>query len=197
MEELNKEFWDARWKNQQTGWDIGHASPAIVKYFEQVLDKDIKILIPGCGNAHEAFALSEMGFQNITLLDIAPTAVEHLKEKFQNHPNINTICDDFFLHENRYDLMVEQTFFCAISPDLREQYIRKASEILEPEGKIIGLLFNTEFEKAGPPFGGDKTEYKILFDKYFEIKTMEDCYNSIEPRKGSEVFINLKNKKTV
>ena len=51
---LDHNFWNCRWENGETGWDIGSASSAISEYFLQVEDKEIKILIPGCGNAHEA-----------------------------------------------------------------------------------------------------------------------------------------------
>ena len=68
-------------------------------------------------------------------------------------------------------------------------------ELLNENGRIIGLVFNRSFEKNGPPFGGNMQEYQSIFEKYFEIKKMEECYNSIQPRKGSEVFINLKKMK--
>ena len=64
--------------------------------------------------------------------------------------------------------------------------------LLNKGGRIIGVLFNRVFEKDGPPFGGSVLEYQNLFNNDFEIQKMEECYNSIEARKGSEVFINLK-----
>ena len=62
--------------------------------------------------------------------------------------------------------------------------------ILKPGGKIAGVLFNRNFD-GGPPFGGNKSEYEKLFAEKFTINTMEECYNSIEPRKDKEVFINF------
>ena len=38
--------------------------------------------------------------------------------------------------------MIEQTFFCAINPELRTKYAQQSSNILNPKGKLIGLLFN-------------------------------------------------------
>ena len=74
MNQFDQNFWNSRWENGETGWDIGEASSPIAEYFLQVEDKEIKILIPGCGNAHEAELLLEEGFTNITLLDIAQKA---------------------------------------------------------------------------------------------------------------------------
>jgi len=60
--ELTAEFWDERWKSGQIGWDIGYASPPLVTYMDQYVNKNAAILIPGCGNAYEAEYLSQKGF---------------------------------------------------------------------------------------------------------------------------------------
>lgn len=186
-----QEFWNNRWIEQQTGWDIGYASPAITKYMEDFPNKNARIIIPGCGNAYEAEYLVRIGFTDITLVDISPKLVESLQLKYKDTPQIQVICEDFFQHQGTYDLLIEQTFFCAIDPSLRKQYVQKAHELLAENGRIIGVLFNTVFEKQGPPFGGTTTEYHPIFDPYFEIQKMEPCYNSIPPRAGSEVFVNF------
>jgi 2-keto-3-deoxy-6-phosphogluconate aldolase len=70
----------------ETGWDLGKASPAITHYMTQYRDKKAAILIPGCGNAYETEFLIDHGFTNITLIDIAPKAVEALKKSLPtNH----------------------------------------------------------------------------------------------------------------
>ncbi len=188
---LDQSFWETKWQSQQTAWDIGEASPAIVEYMLGYSNKNVAILIPGCGNAYEAEFLVSNGFTNITLIDIAPKAIELLNEKFIDRPQVNILCEDFFQHQGSYDLILEQTFFCAISPNKREEYAKKTASLLKVEGMIIGLLFDKTFEKKGPPFGGCSAQYSAIFDPYFTIKIMEECYNSILPRTNSEVFINL------
>lgn len=187
-------YWDKRWQEAATGWDIGHAAPAIVEYMQTVKDKDIKILIPGCGNAYEAEALVQLGFSDITLLDISETLVHQLKEKYRDCAAISVLQGDFFSHEAQYDLIIEQTFFCALNPALRQAYTVKTASLLKENGQIAGVLFSRTFEQAGPPFGGTTEEYKDYFGTLFEIKKMEACYNSIAPRKEAEVFVNFKKK---
>lgn len=189
--ELDASFWNARWKAGQTGWDVGYATPPITEYMQQYKNKNAAILIPGCGNAYEAEFLVENDFTNITLLDIAEEAVNKLKEKFKLSSQIKVVCDDFFNHQQKYDLIIEQTFFCAQVLERREEYVKKTSSLLNNNGQIMGVLFGVEFEKFGPPFGGNIDEYKKLFEPYFTIKTMDVCYNSIAPRANSELFINL------
>ena len=187
---LDQNFWNSRWEKGEIGWDIGSASTAISEYFLQVENKEIKILIPGCGNAHEAELLLEEGFRNITLLDIAPKACELISKRFSHH-EVEVICEDFFEHLGKYDVIIEQTFFCALDVNLRTKYVEKMHSLLNEGGKIVGLLFNKDFGNPFPPFGGSEDEYRKLFEEKFEIKTLENCYNSIKPRANTEVFINF------
>lgn len=188
---LDQDFWNNQWIHSETGWDVGYATPPIVEFMKKYPKKEDRILIPGCGNAYEAKFLINNSFKNIHLIDIAPKAVENLTKKFEDVPQIKIFCQDFFQHEDKYDLLIEQTFFCALSPSLREAYVAKSASLLKSGGQIIGVLFDRFFEKQGPPFGGNKKEYINLFEKFFEIKVMERCYNSIPQRLGSEVFIQL------
>ena len=43
--DLNKNFWDLRYQNNEIGWDIGYISTPLKKYIDQLTDKNIKILI--------------------------------------------------------------------------------------------------------------------------------------------------------
>ncbi|MBS1519012.1 MAG: methyltransferase [Bacteroidetes bacterium] len=194
-EKLNAEFWSNRYLSGNTGWDMGKVSPPIKEYSDQLKDMNARILIPGCGNAYEAEYLSNKGFKYITLLDISEVLIKSLSNKFSGNENVTLLTQDFFDHSGKYDLIIEQTFFCSLDPEMRTAYVLKMSELLNPGGKIAGVLFNREFDKEGPPFGGTEDEYKKLFSGHFEIRVLENCYNSAVPRNGSEVFINLMRKK--
>ena len=188
--ENDKNFWNNRYLENNTAWDLGTVSLPIKNYIDQLTDKNAEILIPGCGNTYEAAYLLENGFNNVTVIDIAPVLVENLKEKFKDK-NIKIICGDFFNHNGQYDLIIEQTFFCAINRSLRSDYAKKMNELIKQGGKLAGVLFKTEFEKEGPPFGGSKPEYEKYFTEYFDIKYLDDCYNSAAPRAGNELFMLL------
>jgi methyl halide transferase len=196
MDNLDEHYWSNRYQNNTNVWDLKTISLPLKEYFDQLTDKNISILIPGCGNAYEAEYLLQLGFTNITLIDISPVPVKLLQDKFANHLNkeIKIILGDFFALNHSFDLIVEQTFFCAIDPSLRQQYANKMYELLKVGGKLVGVMFNCAFE-AGPPFGGSKEEYKLLFAQKFTIMILDSCYNSIEKRSGNEVFIMLQKNK--
>lgn len=182
-------YWTERYLENKAGWDIGHPSTPLKEFINQLKDPSISILIPGCGNAYEAEYLFQKGFTNITLLDISSALVERLKGNYKDK-NINILHEDFFDHKGQYDLILEQTFYCALYPSLRKQYADKIHQLLKHGGKLTGVLFNRQFDES-PPFGGTEHEYRMLFQKKFNIKKMELCYNSITPRKGTELFFIL------
>lgn len=183
---LNKEYWDERYRTGQTGWDIGSVSPPLKAYFDTLADKNLRILIPGGGNSYEAVYLMGSGFKDVTVVDISEVVCQQLTEKHASQ-GLKVICADFFEHSGTYDLIVEQTFFCALNPSLRPAYLQKMRELLTTDGRLAGLLFNREFA-GGPPFGGNEAEYRALFQETdFQI-TIDLNPNSIPPRRGSELF---------
>ncbi len=196
-EDLGKDYWEGRYLAQDTGWDLGEISPPIKSYVDQLSDKNIRILIPGCGNSYEAQYLVQNGFTQVTVIDISPSLVEKLKEKFRNNPAITIISGDFFEHQGAYDLILEQTFFCALNPILRAKYVEKMYSLLQKNGKLVGLLFNREFEKQGPPFGGSKSSYEQLYLPLFEFMVFAPCYNSFFKRIDTELFFIFKKKALV
>lgn len=190
---LSADYWNERYVTGQTGWDIGAVSIPLKTYIDQLTNQQIRILIPGGGNSYEAIYLLEQGFTDVTVIDIAPAVTESLKKKLANYgAAIHIITGDFFALNETYDLILEQTFFCALDPVLRKAYVTKMASLLKPGGKLVGVLFNRSFE-GGPPFGGNTDEYQQLFEPSLSIQTIAPCYNSISPRAGSEVFIILKN----
>lgn len=187
---LSPDYWSQRYKNDQIGWDLGQISPPIEAYIDQLTNKELKILIPGCGMGHEGEFLFRNGFQHVYLLDFAPEPLIAFKGRNPSFPEKQLLCGDFFDQKGSYDLIIEQTLFCAIDPSLRASYARQAANLLKPGGKLVGLLFNRDFE-GGPPFGGNKHEYLTYFTPYFSSVKMELCHNSIAPRMGTELFIQL------
>lgn len=184
-------FWSSKYQEGQTGWDMGEVSPPIKAYIDQLTNKDLSILIPGAGNAYEAAYLFEQGFTDVTVLDLAKEPLDNFKKRVPDFPVSNLVQQDFFKHEGHYDLIIEQTFFCALDPSLRMNYIDKMKALLKTNGKLVGLLFDFRLSDEGPPFGGDADAYSLAFQKQFYLKTLTPCYNSIKPRDGKELFINF------
>lgn len=188
---LDETFWSERYRQQQTGWDAGAVTTPIKTYIDQLSDKSLRILVPGCGYGHEVRYLHDTGFTQVQVIDISPEPLAALRPQCPSWPDTAFVHGDFFTHQGAYDLILEQTFFCALDPAQRPDYARKMYDLLVPGGKLVGVLFNVEFDKQGPPFGGTAAEYEEYFRDLFRFKIFEPCYNSIKPRAGNEMFIML------
>ncbi|NLR90165.1 methyltransferase domain-containing protein [Flammeovirga agarivorans] len=194
--ELNKNYWKKHYKDNDTGWDIGYPSTPIKEYIDQLTDKSINILIPGVGNGYELEYLWNQGFKNVYAIDITEEPIKSFLDRVPDFPKEHLFCENFFdaSISTKFDLIIEQTFFCALNPNLRVQYVEEMHRFLNSQGKLAGLLFKFPLTQDGPPFGGSIEEYQPLFSKYFSIEQMEDCYNSIPPRQGNELFFILRKK---
>lgn len=186
---LDAKYWNNRYAENTHRWDIGYPSPAITNYFDKIENKDVSILIPGCGSAYEGEFLIKQGFNNVTLLDVSEEAKKRFLERVPNFKNFHL--GEFFDYKGEFDFIIEQTFFCALAPALRENYVSKMKSLLKKEGKLVGLLFNDSLYTDHPPFGGYKDDYVQLFAPYFSSVSMEVTNESIEERLGRELFIEI------
>lgn len=194
MKNTDKKYWNERYIANETGWDIGHISTPIKDYIDQLTNQNLDILIPGCGNSYEGEYLINQGFENTHLIDFSEEAITNFKKRVPQFPSTKIYQEDFFQHNKKYDLIIEQTFFSAIHPTQRNNYVEKMHAILKPKGKLTGLLFGIELFTDHPPYGGDLDEYQKLFSPYFSIKVLETAHNSIPPRQGNELFLILEKK---
>ena len=134
--DLSEKAWDNRYLNNDIGWDLGTVSPPLKAYFDQLENKELKILIPGGGNAHEAEYLFNSGFVNVFVVDLSKTAIDNIKKRIPEFPSSHLILGDFFEVDDAFDLIIEQTFFCALNPNLRENYAQKMHQLLKVKGTL-------------------------------------------------------------
>ena len=76
------------------------------EYFDQIENKEIKILIPGGGNSYEAEYLHNLGFKNVFVVDLSKTALDNIKQRVPSFPTSQLIHGDFFDIKNSFDLIV-------------------------------------------------------------------------------------------
>lgn len=190
---MDKKYWENRYEKEETAWDAGSITTPLKEYIDQIENKELKIVIPGAGNGYEFDYFVEQGFKNVTVIDIAEQPIKNLKKRNPKYID-NFIQADFFDLTEKFDLVLEQTFFCALNPELRHDYVTKMHSILNENGKIAGLLFDFPLTEVGPPFGGSEQEYLSMFSEKFIVKKLEKAYNSIKPRKDKELFFIFEKK---
>ena len=164
MSELHP--WADRYREEETPWDLGEAHPELVARIAAGDSAIIppasggKALVPGCGRGWDALALAQAGWE-VTALDIVPD-LEPLVSSRLGPYGSTFHCGDFldFLDSNsnggqKYDLIFDHTFFCALPLEQRANFGLAAARLLKPGAILCSLVFPIGRDPAlgGPPFG--------------------------------------------
>ena len=197
MNALDSKYWNSRYLNHTFGWDIGYPSPAIVEYITNLKPKHgLKIAIPGAGLSHEAEFIHRNYPQHaVYVFDVSSVALNSFLNRVPDFPKHRILEADFLNLPGNYhlffDLIIEQTFFCALLPIQRQMYFKSMNRYLKNGAVLAGLWFNDFFNASEPPFGATEAEYKKLSSECFLIKSFKVCQNSVPSRQNREWFFEL------
>jgi len=95
---------------------------------------------------------------------------------------------DFFLcdfDQQRFDAIYERAFLCSLPRRLWARYAARVSELLRPDGVLIGLFY-FDAKEEGPPFGLRPGEIQDLFRAYFAVEVDEPARSSAPIFAGKE-----------
>lgn len=189
--------WQKHYDDNDLAWDLGEVANPFIRLWEDKILKPGTLIVPGCGQGHEVVYFAERGLQ-VTGVDYSPGAEKLLRDSLSNkNLNAQVLHRDFFeldeTHNQAYDNMLEQTFFCAIHPDQRPAYVATVSRILKPDGLLFGLFYETG-EEGGPPFNTTEADIQNHFAAAFDIERLEKCSFSSEKRQGKEWLAVMRKK---
>ncbi|KAK9237826.1 S-adenosyl-L-methionine-dependent methyltransferase [Lipomyces kononenkoae] len=169
-----------------------------------------KAFVPGCGKGYDVVMLALHGFDAYGL-DISATGVSIAEEcastemihpqacnfgentgAVQNPGNTYFIQGDFFKsdweskviesRDDKFDLIYDYTFLCALPPSLRSPWAERMSELLSSGGQLVCLEFPMYKDPAlpGPPWGLKGVHWDLLsrggngIDNIGEVDKIED-----------------------
>lgn len=185
----NQEYWEQRYREKATRWDIGSPAPTFVSLLQTSPPSPGTVAVLGCGRGYDAVLFAECGFEVIgfDFADSAITEAIALAKSVDSAAKFlqRDIFDLPVEFPNYFDCVVEHTCFCAIDPAMRERYVQVVKSILKPQGELIGLFF-THNRPGGPPFAATPEEIREYFQQDFEIRSLEPAINSIPERQGEE-----------
>jgi SAM-dependent methyltransferase len=189
--------WQKHYDEDDLKWDIGEVSPAIQWLWKENKLPQGKAIVPGCGQGHEVVYLAERGLQ-VTGVDFAEGAVKLLRHSLATKGLQGQVLQRNFFeleaeHDACYDLLLEQTFFCAILPEDRLKYVATAGRILKPGALLAGLFYETG-EEGGPPFNTTREDIVKIFSEEFAIEYLEKTAYSVEQRAEKELLALLRKK---
>ena len=189
--------WQKHYDENDLAWDLGEVANPFVRLWEDKVLQPGTLIVPGCGQGHEVIYFAARGFQ-VTGVDYSPGAEKLLRDSLRNKKlNAQVLHQDFFeldeTHNQAYDNLLEQTFFCAIHREQRPAYVETVSRILKPGGLLFGLFYETG-EEGGPPFNTTESDIQDHFAAAFDIERLEKCSFSSEKRKDKEWLAIMRKK---
>jgi SAM-dependent methyltransferase len=189
-------YWEQRYQEQTTRWDLGQAAPAFVSLLNSEKKPNPGLTaVLGCGRGYDGLLFAEHGFEVIGF-DFAPSAIAQATSLAQaTNSTAKFLQRDIFElareFPHAFDYVVEHTCFCAIPPERRGEYVQLVRSLLRPEGELIALFF-THTRPGGPPFGSTPAEIRQYFEADFEILSLEPVLNSVPSRQGEEHIGHLR-----
>jgi len=181
------EFWDERFRQGFTPWDQAGVPAAFAAFVARTAP--LRVLIPGCGSAHEALWLAQAGW-TVRAIDFSADAVAVARKQLGSHAALVEQAD-FFAYQPPFspEWVYERAFFCALPPQRRAAYVARMAELLPTGGLLAGFFFFGDSPK-GPPFPIGRAELDALLAGSFELIEDESVNDSIPVFAGRERWMS-------
>lgn len=192
VSDVNQEkFWSDIYRNEQPGWELGQENPALGAVLPQLKLSKSRVLVLGCGSGHDAAFFARHG-HIVTAVDFSPEAIHRARQKYGHMENLKFIQSDAFAlpttMNGQFDVVFEHTFYCAISPERRNEVMALWKRMLHAQGHLLGIFFAME-KRRGPAFGGSEWEVRERLKKHFQFLFWTRWRLSLEKRRGSELVV--------
>ena len=193
----NEPFWTEKYQEQPSPpWNLGFVHPEFKNLSSMLKLNKMRILVPGCGFAHDAAYLAEQGHK-VTAIDLSQEAIDQAKTMYGHIENLTLIAGDVFSEShdftNSFDIVVEHTFYCAVTPSWRDKIIQHWKSWLVDRGHIMGVFFVVP-KRTGPYFGGSEWELREKLKKDFDFLHWNRSKLSPEWRFGAELVMYAQKK---
>ena len=196
--------WDQRYRQGNTPWDKGSASPPLIEWLKLNQQRMTgRVLVPGCGTGHDVQAIANAEPTSAPLgIDISTTAITTCQQN-KSYDNEQYQQADLFLLPQQYhkafDWVWEHTCYCAIDPSERPKYVSAIASTLKPAGIFLGVFYLNpqSYETAppdGPPHGTSIQEVETLFlaDNGFVLESSKTPNAWYPGRKGREHIMQFR-----
>ena len=192
-----KEHWENIYQTKnpiEMSWHQEKPNTSLGLIIEIGLNKDAKIIDVGGGDSKLVDNLLDMGFTNISVLDISSNALERAKKRLRDKADsVKWIVSDIreFETKDKYDLWHDRAVLHFLTAD---EDINKYMSNIRRLLKYNGYLIVSTFSLNGPKrcSGLDIKQYsedsmKKLFYDFEHIKSFEEKH--LTPWGDSQIFI--------
>lgn len=181
-------FWDVRFAAGYMPWDQGGV-PQNFARFVQASPRPYRVLIPGCGAAHEVALLAARQWP-VMAIDFSSEAVAAARQVLGVHAqHVHEM--DFFspaVKGFQANLIYERAFLCALPRRLWARWAAQVRDLLSSGDLLAGYFFVRD-EPKGPPFGLAAGELATLLAQHFVKIAEETPPDSVTIFRGHEKWM--------
>lgn len=185
-------FWTEIYETEDNPrWNLAEPAKALTDMLPRLKLSKSRILVPGCGEGHDAALFAREGHV-VTAVDFSAEAVRRAQALYGHLPNLRFVHADLFdtkaLPERSFDVIFEHAVFCAVEPARRPELVRQWLRWLAPGGFLMGVFFIMD-KRTGPPFGASEWELRRRLQKNFRFLFWGRWKDSLPRRRGRELFV--------
>lgn len=210
MECDSKDYWEKRFTQADTPWELGGPTALLSEGVQCLLElpgyrdtqMPLRVVCAGVGRGDDALELARSGF-DVVAVEWADAAVLSLRQRCEDltQPQCGSLTiehGDFFqVPPRKVDFAFEHTFFCALPPHRRSEYVKVMSNWLEPGRVLIGNFFiaqqgdSDDSQLNGPPFFVRYDELVALFAKEFKLLQLSSVPQKQAMRRGDFEWLGV------
>lgn len=196
-EDSTKKHWENIFSTKnfnEVSWYQENPKTSVDLILSVNLDKNAHIIDVGAGDSKLADSLLDLGFRNISVLDVSSKALEKTKKRLGNKADsVKWIVSDIreFETNDRYDIWHDRAalHFLTADDDI-DKYVNNIRRFLKYNGYLIVSTFSLNGPKRCS--GLDIKQYsedsiKKLFYDFEHIKSFEEKHST--PLGDSQIFI--------
>ena len=166
--------WEERYARDDIPWDIGAPDPYLQAFVNDYAVRQGAVLEIGCGTGTNAVWMAQQGLQ-VYATDGSQTAVARAAATVEAAGVECVVKQLDFLHDalpdRRFNVIYDRAVFHVFPTiDERQRFVRRASQVLAPDGLWHSLLGSTDGpdRDVGPP-RRSAAEITAAVEPYFEI----------------------------
>ena len=179
------EFWELRYGARFAPWDAGKV-PGRLREFVAAAPRPLRVLVPGCGSAHDVRFFAESGWP-VVGIDFSAAAIAEAGTILGPHASRVRKADFFApLAEAPFEIVYERAFLCALPRRMWRDWARRVATIVAPGGILAGFFYFGEGDR-GPPFPlHGQEELDALLRSAFSLRQDRGVDDSIDVFRGKE-----------
>lgn len=189
---MDPDFWHQRWREDRIGFHQDRPMPLLLEYWPELAPAlGSRVFVPLAGKSLDLAWLAAQGYR-VLGVELSPLAVEQFfagqgvtpqvhDSRYGRHyraGDVELICGDAFALDAEIladcAAVYDRAALIALPPALRRRYVYELYAQL-PAG-CRALLITLEYpqhEKEGPPFSVAEAEVRELYQRDWEVWTLE------------------------